>query len=153
MIRIAIAVNGRKQKRVESDKKCSDESCPFVKEIRGDPIRQPCDDNKANCRRQPERECIDTKNQVRDPDRPHSDRRFMQPDMVLTPPFVIVREPRLVVEREFERMFRQIPSNDSMEPFIPIGNPAVSNISQHQSTGGDENANEYNFYACRFAFQ
>jgi len=57
-------VNGREQKRVESDKKCGDESCPFVKEVRGDPIRQPRRYNETHRRWQSEREGIDTENQV-----------------------------------------------------------------------------------------
>ena len=131
MIRIAITVNGLKKKRVKRLKKRRNESCLFVKEICSDPIRQPGRYDKADCGWQPECKRIDAKNQMREPDRPHCHRRFMEPNVVFTPTFVIIRKPRLIVKREFEWVFRQIPGNDGVEPLIPIGNPAVSDIPEH----------------------
>ena len=64
----------------------------------------------------------------------------MQPDVVLAPPFVVIREPGLIVEREFERMLRQIPCHDSVKTFVPIGDPAMSDVPQHQNTRGDQDA-------------
>ena len=140
MVRIAIAVDGRKEKRVKSVKERCNKSRSFVKKVCGGPKCQPRCHDETDCGWQSERERVNAENQVRDPDCPHGDRWFMQPDVVLAPPFVVIREPGLIVEREFERMFRQIPCHDGVEPFIPIGDPAMSDMPQHQSTGGYQDA-------------